>query len=516
MKFKDLLLPLGFSLLTVIFINKFFFKSSDSGVPQGVQSGQRFTAPKQNIETKLLNTEIDFIDEKRSRKMVLTEVETDLARFVFSNEGASLERLEMKREINGKEGFIHTIYPVGQNEKEDKCFLVALNEKTPYFYEFAGKEETESEVRVRYRYASPASDVHIKKTYTIFKETHKLNLTVEVAAKKSLENGVEPRIFFPSPFSPEIPGGPFAVIENNKKSVERTGGSSINEQNWWASPSLLGADNKYFSHVLIEDPDKFVQRGYYREPSAEKLFSILEGPTVEKNGSWTLSFYFGPKEDVAMGRVDARLEQTLDYSGWLAPISKLLLAFLKYLYKYLGNYGLAIIVLTLLMRLLLLPFTMKADQGMKKRVELQKKMKYVEQKYKHDKDMLAQAKADLIRKHGLPGLGGCLPMLLQVPIFFSLSRVLSSSIEFYKAPFFLWITDLSAADPYYILPMVMSGAMILQGLLGDKNMRFPLIVMGLLFGAFLSNLSAGLGLYLAISTLLGLLQTTLQKRLRAV
>ena len=515
MKFKDLLLPLGLSLLTVLFIQKFFFKAPTQGEQQGIKSGQRFTAPESKVQCKLLNKEIDFIDEKRLHKTVMTEVETDLAKFVFSNDGASLERLEFKRKIDGKINYIHTVFPVIQNERENKCFLVALNEKTPYYYEFLGKKETDSEIHVRYRYTSPASDVSINKTYTIFKEIHKLNLTVEVSSPKLLEDGIEPRVFFPSPFSPEIPGGPSAVFENDKGTVEIVSGSKINPQDWWAESTLFGADNKYFSHTLVEDENKFVQRSYYRAASNEKLFSILEGPKVQKEGAWTISFYLGPKEEEAMARVDKRLEKTLSYSGWLAPLSKLLLEFLKYLYKYLGNYGLAIIVLTLIIRLILLPFTMKAGPGSKNQSELKKKMKYAEQKYKNDRDALARAKMELMRKHGFSGLGGCLPVLLiQFPVFLALRPVLHNSIEFYKAPFFWWITDLSAPDPYYILPGFMAAGMVLQGLLGDKNMRTMMVAMGFFIGYVIKDFSAGLVLYFAVSALLGVLQTTLQNKFK--
>jgi len=485
MNFKDLLFPFGLALLTTFALHHFFFKKSDAPAvgANGVRSGQSFIAPKSKVAYRPLNKEIDFIDEKRRHKTQLTEIETDLARYVFSNDGASLERIEIKRMINGKQSFIPTLFPVGQNERENKCFLIALNEKTPYYYELLGTSETDSAFHIRYRYSSPTSGVNINKTYTIFKETHKLNLTIDVEPKKPLKEGVELRVFYPSPFNSEIPGGPSSIVANEKGAVEKIAGRSINASKGWFQPAMFGGDNKYFIHTMIEDRNAFVQRAYYRDSSPEKIFSILEGPTVDKASSWILSFYFGPKEEIAMARVDDRLEQTLEYAGWLAPLAKLLLRFLKFLYLYIGNYGWAIIILTILMKLCLLPFTMRAEKGMKKNAEYKKKLKYVEQKYKHDKEMLTRAKADLMRKHGLPGLGGCLPLLLQIPLFFALSRVLTSSIEFYKAPFGLWITDLSAKDPYYVLPLFMVIAMLFQAAVSDKSQRFMFIGMAFAVGS---------------------------------
>lgn len=516
MKLKDLLLPAGLTLLTVWAVQMFFFNKKGTDTSgTAIRSGQSFIAPKSMVELKPLNKEIDFIDEKRPYKTVITEVETDLARITFSSDGASIGRFEVKRKLNGKESFINTVFPVTQTEKENRCLLVALNEKTPYYYKFVGKDETDSEINVRYQYSSAKSDLNVNKTYTIFKDTYKVNLKVELQPKRELVDPVQARIFFPSPFTPEVPGGPYSVFVNEKGSVKRTSGTRINEQEGLFHPQLFGADTKYFIHTMVEDQDKFVQRAYNRDKSSEKLFAILEGPEVTKPASWTVSFYFGPKEEVAMARVDDRLFQTLDYSGLLAPIAKVLLSFLKYLYKYVGNYGLAIILLTLLMRLLLLPFTMRAEQGLKKRAERQKKLKYIEQKYKHDREALNRAKVELMKGQVIPGLGGCLPMLLQIPIFFALSRVLSSSIEFYQAPFVFWITDLSARDPYYVLPILVVAVMLLQAFTGDKAQRMMFMIMAVVVGALFINLSAGLGLYIAVSSLLGVLQTTLQRKLRA-
>jgi len=460
MKFKDLLVPFGFSLILVILINKFFFSSKPQQNGQAVRSGQRFTAPTSKQAARPLNREIDFIDEKPRGRAEKVEVETDLAKFIFTTNGAALDRLQMKRKINGETKLIDTVFPVNHTQREDSCFLVAFDEKTPFYYSFVDKKETDSEIEVQFRYSSAASDVNVNKIYTIFKETNKLNLTVEVEPKKGSEQMVEARIFFPSPFMHDVQEAPSSVIETEGGKIEKTSGGRLKKQDGWHNPQLFGAENKYFTHVMVGDRDKFAQRTYYRAPSKEKIFAILEGPIVTKKTRWTVSFYVGPKEEQAMALVDPRLEQTLGYAGLLAPISKVLLSLLNYIYKYVHNYGWAIIILTLFVRLLLLPFTYKSGLGGKKQGDLQKKLKYVEQKYKHDREALAREKMALMKKHAMPGLGGCLPLLLQFPLFIALSAVLRSSIEFYRAPFLIW-SDLSAKDPYYILPLLMAGVMLI-------------------------------------------------------
>jgi YidC/Oxa1 family membrane protein insertase len=218
----------------------------------------------------------------------------------------------------------------------------------------------------------------------------------------------------------------------------------------------------------------------------------------------------GPKEAAAMSAVDFRLEDTLEYAGFFAPISKFLLYVLKILYGYVKNFGFAIILLTILVKLFLFPFTYGAEDSMKKRLEFDKKLRYLQQKYKDQPEILAHERTELIKKHGMPGLSGCLPLLLQLPIFIALSRVLSSAIELYNAPFIGWIQDLSAKDPYYILPLITALAMIAQSLVmpsGDAKQRISTFVMALIIGAVTANLAAGLALYICTFTILGFVQT---------
>ena len=265
-------------------------------------------------------------------------------------------------------------------------------------------------------------------------------------------------------------------------------------------------------HALVADQNSFAQRAYYTMEGQQGLVSILESAPIEKETEWNLSFYFGPKEEETMLPVDPRLEQTLEYSGLLAPLSRLLLLILKYLYSFLHNYGWAIVVMTLLINLILLPLNLKGTRSMKKAGEIQKKLAYLQQRYKDDPDTLNREKSELIAKHGIPGLGGCLPKLLQFPIFFALSRVLSSSIELYKAPFILWIHDLSAPDPLYILPILIAVSMLFQSASIEPKQRFTMMAMALIFGAVSAKFSAGLCVYILVGIVLMNIQTYIQQK----
>jgi len=511
MNIKDFLLPLGLALISFWLFQYFFFGKKESG-DSAIRAGQQFTAPQTAQAAKPLNTEIDFIDMKRPAPAVLTECETDGARYVFSTDGASLERLEFKRQA-GKEWItLDTVFPPNEYEREQRCFLVALNEKTPFYYQLVDQKETDCDYVVTYR--TDFGDCIIEKQFKVYKHNYQLDLEMRFIPKSGEAKLFEPRLFFGSPQIPELKGDIISgIMFNDRGSVDRKALRSIDPRSGWFNPKLFGSDNKYFINAMINDPENFTRRAYYNIIDQNKLISILEGPQSEKEASWSLSFYFGPKELKAMAAVEPALEQTLDYSGWLAPIAKFMLAFLMFLFAYLGNYGWAIIVLTIIIRLLLLPFTFKGEQSMKKQAEFQKKLAYIQQKYKHDRQQLAKEQSELIRKHGMPGMAGCLPMLLQLPIFYVLSRVLQCSIELYKAPFILWINDLSAPDPYYVLPILITVSMLFQPqpTSSDIKTRLPMIGLALVFGGISSTFSAGLTLYIFSSTILNVGQSWIQR-----
>jgi YidC/Oxa1 family membrane protein insertase len=176
------------------------------------------------------------------------------------------------------------------------------------------------------------------------------------------------------------------------------------------------------------------------------------------------------------------------------------------------NYGIAIILLTLLLKLILLPLTLRGDAKLKQQQELAHKLSYAKQHYANDPERLAREQASLIRKYGFPG-AGCLPLLLQIPIFIAIRGVLSNAVELYQAPF-LWIPDLSVRDPYYILPLVLVIAMFVQAAYAEKSQKPTIIAMGLVFGAVMAQFAAGLVLYFVMHSALTVLQTRIMKYMK--
>ena len=381
MNIKELLLPLGLGLLTVWGI-QYFFSGNKPGV-EGVTAGGRFVAPTTQQEAKPLNKEIDFIDQKRTHPTDITTIETSVATLEFSNDGACLERLTIKRPQGSSVDSLTTVYPVIETAREQRCFLLALDQRTPYYYKRVDTKEDNDSFYLAYSYQSPDKDLQVRKEYVIAKESHAITLNITLQS----EGDVEPRLFYVSPQMPEL--GESDVVSGISSGAEgkitTVAAAKLSATDGWHAPTLFGSTNKYFVHALVDDVDRFTQRAYYAQAQDKKLLSIVEGQAGKGTRTWSLGFYYGPKEESAMLRVDKRLEQTLSYSGFLAPIARFLLKLLKLLYQYFHNYGIAIVVLTVAIRLLLLPFTVNAEKGVKKREEFQRKLEYIRQRYKHDK-----------------------------------------------------------------------------------------------------------------------------------
>lgn len=499
---KEFIVPLGLVLLTMWGINTYFFKGS-----QSEKEEHTFVAPTSGAAIRPVNSAVDFVSEKRKTSPLTTHVETSWGAFDFSTDGASLEAAAFKKEDSNGKQQIYTIF--SSDNKTERFFLTALSENTPFYYDLVNQGETEAAYFITYQNSN--DQCRIEKTFMIYKTINKIDLQLTVEPHKG--KSVQPRIFFESPVMPDLQQDIISsVVIDGKNSFVKTARASLKEGQGWIRPAIFGVDNKYYLHALVDDSTLFVQRAYYKFESKDALIAILEGPEVAEKTAWNMSFYMGPKDTQAMTAVDARLDQAAHYYGWLAPLAKLLLLLLKWLNHYFNNFGISIIVLTILMKVVLFPFSFRGEKGMAKSRENQKKLAYLEQKYKNDPERLAQERADFLRKHGLPGLGSCLPMLMQTPIFFALNRVLSSAPEMYKAPF-LWISDLSSSDPYYIIPGFIFIGMIVNACMVDAQQRSTMFIIAFVLGAFAVNFSAGLSLFIFVGTILGVLQAQLIKAL---
>ena len=219
--------------------------------------------------------------------------------------------------------------------------------------------------------------------------------------------------------------------------------------------------------------------------------------------------FVGPKLQSQLAAMHRELELTVDF-GYLKVLAQPLFFGLNWVHKLTGNWGWSIIIVTFLIKLLFYPLQQAAGRSIAKMRSVGPRMKQIQETFKDDKEKLGRAMMELYKKEKINPLAGCLPMIVQIPVFISFYRVLLESVEMRQAPFLLWINDLSSRDPYFVLPLLMGGAMFAQFKLNPappdpmqaKIMQFmPLIMTGMM--AFFPS---GLTLYWLTNTVLGILQ----------
>ncbi len=223
------------------------------------------------------------------------------------------------------------------------------------------------------------------------------------------------------------------------------------------------------------------------------------------------TLYIGPEIAENLAPIAKGLERTVDY-GWLWIIAVGLFWILKQLYIGLGNWGLAIILITVLIKLVFYKFSESSGRSMAKMKELMPRMQTLKERYANDRQGLHQATMELYKREGVNpmNLGGCLPMLIQIPFFIALYYVLVNAVELRQAPFMLWIHDLAAQDPYYVLPILMGLSMLLQQKISpsslDPTQTKVMMIMPLVFTFLFATFPAGLVLYWLVNNVLSVLQ----------
>jgi YidC/Oxa1 family membrane protein insertase len=235
------------------------------------------------------------------------------------------------------------------------------------------------------------------------------------------------------------------------------------------------------------------------------VLSVLPG----NSETFATTLFVGPKLQSQLETIDDSLKLTVDY-GWLTIISQPLFWLLSFIYDYVANWGVAIIIVTFLIKLAFYKLTESSGRSMAKMRQIQPRMKALQDRYKDDKQGLSQAMMDLYKREKVNPAAGCLPILIQMPFFLAFYWVLLESVEMRQAPFMLWITDLSTRDPYFILPLIMGGAMLVQQKLNpaptDPVQARVMQIMPIMFTVFFAFFPAGLVLYWVTNTLLSIAQ----------
>ena len=284
-----------------------------------------------------------------------------------------------------------------------------------------------------------------------------------------------------------------------------------------ASVTFAGFEDAYFFNLLRPSggvPEIWVEPLEFAIAEDETQ-RVLRISAALSRGQLRGELLGAPKEYNLLQEIDHGVEETLDF-GLFGPISVFFLKALRWIYAHVGNYGVAIILLTLGIRILLFPLMHTSTVSMRKMAKVQPKVKEIQAKHKKKKsDPQARAKMNqemmaLYKEEGVNPMAGCLPLLVQLPLLWALYKLFLSAIELRHAPFILWITDLSAKDPLYVTPVLMTATMWLQQRLapqaGDPQQQRLMRMMPLIFGIMFLQFPSGLVLYWLANNVITIIQ----------
>lgn len=229
---------------------------------------------------------------------------------------------------------------------------------------------------------------------------------------------------------------------------------------------IASAFDRYVASIFFNF-DKGMNVSILKETNGDPLIFIEGADTLQ------LGAYIGPKEEKILKEIHPELTDAIEF-GWFSFLAKPFFKVLLWINDYVGNWGWAIILFTLLVKLVLFPLSYKGMMSMQKLKDLAPKMKDIKEKYKGDPAKMNAQMMEMYKKHGANPMGGCLPLILQIPVFFALYRVLLNADELQGAPWILWIDNLAVMDPYFVLPILMGASMWFQQKITPSNFTDPL------------------------------------------
>ena len=270
----------------------------------------------------------------------------------------------------------------------------------------------------------------------------------------------------------------------------------------------------YFLSAWVPINTEHENLHFYTQASEEGLYSVGIFRPVKllepgKQMTQVAKLYVGPLITRDLEKIAPHLDLTVDY-GWLWIISEALFWLLEKIHSVVGNWGWSIVLVTVFVKTLFYKLSESSYRSMAGMRKMQPKIQALRERYGDDKQKLSQSMMEMYRKEGINPLGGCLPILVQIPVFLALYWVLSSSVELRQTPFIFWIHDLSLPDPYYVLPLLMGLSMFIQQRLSppppDPTQAKVMMMMPVVLTLFFLNFPAGLVLYWVVNNSLSILQ----------
>ncbi len=542
---KRTILAFALSFLVLILWSFLFNPSKDqvakkSETPETVapktvsQSPETASAPHTAISKAPEKTKITLAPETDEKEVV---VDTPLYRAVFTNAGPTIKSFKLKEYRESVEPESPLIELINLQQDKADFLIISFDgapasqlEKTIYQVEHQKiRLESDSSPKNLVFNSSTSGGISITQTYRFYPDQYRIELNIDVI-NQSGEIVTGAFVADIKALPPEGKQSYYSYVgivlllddklEEVKIKKESEPKDLAGRIGWMAYE-----DDFFISAVIPDEPSKASFKGRLL-PSG-----ILEGthmppsislhPSERVSSSYTL--YLGPRELGILKQLGKNLERAISF-GWTDIIAKPLLYLLRFFNQYINNYGVSIILLTILIKGLFWPLTHKSYKSMKEMQKLQPRMAKIREKYKNNKAQLNKEMMGLYKTYKVNPMGGCLPMIIQLPVFFALFRILGSAIELRQAPFMLWIQDLSAPDrlfnfpfsipfmepPYGIpvLTLLMGASMFLQQKMtptpGDPMQAKIMMFLPLIFTFMFINFPSGLVLYWFVNNILSI------------
>jgi YidC/Oxa1 family membrane protein insertase len=453
----------------------------------------------------------------------IIEVETDLYRAQISTSGGDLIRLELRKH--------------GGTLDRSKAFVLFERSANHVYVAQSGlighglpnHQSRYVAKATEFRLADNASELVVPleaaggvKTYRFRRDSYVIDVVHEVS--NTTAEAVQAHAYFqlvrdskpPEGDSAMVPTYTGVAVYTDKEKFQKVAFGDIEKGKVpypkTASDGWIGMLQHYFLGAWL--PKDGTLREYYTRQVPPGLYAagvIVPVGTLAPGATATVEMplYAGPQEQEKLAALAKGLDLAVDY-GWLTVIAAPLFWVLQWVHGWTGNWGVAIIILTILIKLIFYPLSEASYRSMAKMRVVAPKMQRLKDQYGNDRQRMQQAMMELYKTEKINPLGGCLPILVQIPVFIALYWVLLGSVEMRQAPFALWITDLSAPDPWYILPVLMGATMIIQTKLNpeppDPVQAKVMKIMPIAFSIFFFFFPAGLVLYWLVNNILSIAQ----------
>ncbi|HBP10482.1 MAG TPA: hypothetical protein DD452_00930 [Nitrospina sp.] len=455
-------------------------------------------------------------------KEVLIQVSTGKTHFVISNRGGVIKQLQLPR-FNDDSGEIIDLI----DNPDHLTPALALRANDPEVtailqhahYEPSTTSIVLSEFNPEGRLTltlNHSSGLQVTRTYVFHFNDYMVEMDTQISAPSMASRNLQYQVVLGPGMGGKISSqtdyivfSGATVFANNER-IENPPEDITSTSYFKGDLQWVSFQNKYFGSALI--PQQGTKSGVVFKEK-DQAFVGLELESVQSAASAQHLFYAGTKELEILEDKGHKLVRMIDY-GWFgnkfAFLVKPLLKVLAYFYGLTGNYGWSIIFMTCIIKLLFFPLTHKSFKSMKGMQKVQPYVKIIQERNKDDRKKMNEEMMELYKKHKVNPVGGCLPMLLQIPVFIALYHALFFSIELRGAPFMGWVTDLSVADPYYVFPVLMGATMFVQQKLtpsmGDPMQQKIMMFLPIVFTFLFLTFPAGLVIYWTVNNILTISQ----------